>query len=59
MRLAPFATGSVYVNFMPDDEKGRVEKAYGRNYRRLAEIKRRYDPDNLFRMNQNIRATEH
>jgi len=55
---APFATGSVYVNFMPDDEPGRVEKAYGRNYRRLAEIKRRYDPDNLFRMNQNIRPTE-
>jgi FAD/FMN-containing dehydrogenase len=55
---APFATGSVYVNFMPDDEKGRVEKAYGKNYRRLAEIKRRYDPDNLFRMNQNIRPTE-
>jgi FAD/FMN-containing dehydrogenase len=54
---APFATGSVYVNFMPDDEKGRVEKAYGRNYRRLAEIKRRYDPDNLFRMNQNIQPT--
>jgi len=55
---APFATGSVYVNFMPEDEPGRVEKAYGRNYRRLAEIKRRYDPDNLFRMNQNIRPTE-
>jgi FAD/FMN-containing dehydrogenase len=53
--VAPFASGSVYVNFMPDDEKDRVEKAYGTNYRRLAEIKRRYDPDNLFRMNQNIR----
>jgi FAD/FMN-containing dehydrogenase len=52
---APFASGSVYVNFMPDDEEDRVEKAYGANYRRLAEIKRRYDPDNLFRMNQNIR----
>jgi FAD/FMN-containing dehydrogenase len=52
---APFASGSVYVNFMPDDEKDRVEKAYGTNYRRLAEIKRRYDPSNLFRMNQNIR----
>jgi FAD/FMN-containing dehydrogenase len=51
---APFASGSVYVNFMPDDEKERVEKAYGLNYRRLAEIKRRYDPGNLFRMNQNI-----
>lgn len=54
---APFATGSVYVNFMPEDEPGRVEKAYGKNYRRLAEIKRRYDPENLFRMNQNIRPT--
>lgn len=52
---APFASGSVYVNFMPDDEVDRVEKAYGTNYRRLAEIKRRYDPTNLFRMNQNIR----
>src|SRR6267142_3180620 len=53
----PFAAGSVYVNFMPGDENDRVEKAYGTNYRRLAEIKRRYDPDNLFRMNQNIRPT--
>jgi FAD/FMN-containing dehydrogenase len=52
---APFASGSVYVNFMPEDESDRVEKAYGTNYRRLAEIKRRYDPGNLFRMNQNIR----
>jgi FAD/FMN-containing dehydrogenase len=52
---APFASGSVYVNFMPDDEEDRVEKAYGANYRRLAETKRRYDPHNLFRMNQNIR----
>jgi hypothetical protein len=51
---APFASGSVYVNFMPDDEKGRVESAYGANYRRLVEIKGRYDPDNLFRLNQNI-----
>jgi FAD/FMN-containing dehydrogenase len=52
---APFASGSVYVNFMPDDEGDRVEKAYGTNYGRLVDIKRRYDPDNLFRMNQNIR----
>lgn len=51
----PFATGSAYVNFMPEDEGDRVEKVYGANYRRLAEIKGRYDPQNLFRMNQNIR----
>jgi FAD/FMN-containing dehydrogenase len=53
--VAPFAMGSVYINFMPEDEHDRVEAAYGANYGRLAEIKRRYDPDNLFRMNQNIR----
>ena len=52
---APFAAGSAYVNFMPDDENDRIEKAYGANYRRLSEIKGRYDPENLFRMNQNIR----
>jgi FAD/FMN-containing dehydrogenase len=52
--LAPHATGSVYVNFMPADEAGRVRDAYGPNYRRLAEVKRRYDPQNLFRLNQNI-----
>ena len=52
---ARFASGSVYVNFMPDDEKERVETAYGANYARLAQVKRRYDPNNLFRMNQNIR----
>jgi FAD/FMN-containing dehydrogenase len=52
---APHAAGSVYVNFMPEDETDRVELAYGANYRRLAGIKRRYDPDNLFRLNQNIR----
>ncbi len=51
---APFASGGVYVNFMTADEGGRVRAAYGSNYRRLVEVKRRYDPDNLFRMNQNI-----
>ena len=34
---APFASDSVYINFMPDDESGRVERAYGTNYRRLAD----------------------
>ncbi|WP_046867505.1 FAD-binding oxidoreductase [Microvirga massiliensis] len=55
----PFATGSAYVNFMPDDETERVEKIYGLNYRRLAEIKGQYDPDNVFRLNQNIRPVPH
>jgi FAD/FMN-containing dehydrogenase len=54
-RMAPHATGGVYVNFMPADEEQRVSRgAYGPNYDRLSRIKARYDPDNLFRHNQNI-----
>ena len=52
---APFATGGVYVNFLTADEGHRIRAAYGSNYQRLSEVKRRYDPDNLFRVNQNIR----
>jgi len=52
---APFATGGVYVNFMPEDEADRVAAAYGVNHDRLLKLKNRYDPGNLFRMNQNIR----
>jgi FAD/FMN-containing dehydrogenase len=43
---------------MPEDEVDRVEAAYGANYRRLVEIKRRYDPMNMFRMNQNVKPME-
>jgi FAD/FMN-containing dehydrogenase len=52
---APFATGAVYVNFMTQDEGERVRAAYGSNYERLVQLKRKYDPTNLFRLNQNIR----
>lgn len=51
----PHSVGTAYINFMPEDEGDRVETAYGANYARLAEIKRRYDPNNLFRMNQNVK----
>ncbi len=51
---APFASGGVYVNFLTADEGDRVRSAYGPNYDRLAQVKRKYDPSNLFRMNQNI-----
>lgn len=51
---APHAAGTTYVNFMPDDEICRTDAAYGSNVGRLARIKRALDPDNLFRMNQNI-----
>lgn len=52
--MAQYATGGVYVNFMPADETERVKAAFGPNYDRLARLKRRYDPDNFFRQNQNI-----
>ncbi|MDR7223671.1 FAD-binding oxidoreductase [Aminobacter aminovorans] len=52
----PQAVGTAYINFMPADEAGRVEAAYGANYSRLLEVKRKYDPDNMFRMNQNVHA---
>lgn len=51
---APHATASGYVNFLTEDEAERVEGSYGANYARLQAAKRKYDPDNLFRMNLNI-----
>ena len=55
--MHPHATG-VYVNFMSDEPQERVRAAYGpRKYERLVALKNKYDPTNLFRMNQNIRPT--
>jgi len=52
---APFSTGSVYVNFLTEDEVDRTTAAYGPNYARLSTIKKRYDPTNLFCTNMNIK----
>ena len=52
--MVPHATGGVYVNLLGDDEDDRVPAAYGDNYQRLVELKARWDPGNLFRMNHNI-----
>lgn len=55
-RMKPFLAAGRYVNYLDDDEAGEsVAAAYGPNYRRLQQIKARYDPTNFFRMNQNIR----
>ena len=52
--MVPHLEASVYVNNLGDEGQGRVQAAYGENYPRLAAVKRAYDPDNLFRANQNI-----
>jgi hypothetical protein len=54
---APYAAGTAYVNFMPEDEIDRVRSAYGPNYDRLARAKAQYDRSNFFRLNQNIQPT--
>ncbi|MET4094160.1 BBE domain-containing protein [Arthrobacter sp. UYCu712] len=54
-RQRPFATGRTYINFQTaDDSQERVRASYGANYARLADIKRRYDPGDLFRVNRNV-----
>ncbi len=52
---APFSTGGGYVNFMTEEESGRIQSIYGDSYQRLVDLKRKYDPMNLFRLNQNIK----
>jgi FAD/FMN-containing dehydrogenase len=52
---APYASAGAYVNFMTEEEGNRVVAAYGSNYDRLVQIKRRYDPENVFHLNQNIK----
>jgi len=52
--LHPTSAGSAYVNFMMDEGADRVRASYGANYDRLAQVKQRYDPENLFHVNQNI-----
>jgi hypothetical protein len=53
--LHQYSAGGGYVNMMMDEGQERVRAAYGGNYDRLARIKATYDPDNLFRVNQNVR----
>jgi FAD/FMN-containing dehydrogenase len=53
--LHPYSSGGAYVNFMMEEGEERIRATYGKNYKRLAKIKKRYDPANLFRVNQNIK----
>ena len=52
--LEPYMAPQVYVNYLGADDAGRIRNAYGPNYDRLLDLKRRYDPENRFRLNQNI-----
>ena len=52
--LHPHSAPGAYVNFMMDEGEDRIRATYGKNYARLAKVKKRYDPKNLFRVNQNI-----
>ena len=53
--LHPTSAGGAYVNFLMDEGQDRVRASYRGNYDRLAQVKQRYDPDNTFHVNQNIR----
>ena len=53
--MTAHAAGSVYVDFMPEDDKERVGAAYGGNLERLTAVMAAYDPANLLRLNHNIR----
>jgi len=53
--LHPYSSGGAYSNFMMDEGQQRVQASYKHNYERLSKIKKQYDPDNLFRINQNIK----
>ena len=56
-RVRPFTTGRTYINFQTEDEgPDRIRATYGANFERLVAVKRKYDPDNLFRVNRNIAA---
>ena len=55
--LHPFSAGGAYVNFMMDEGQERVQATYRDNYERLVEIKKKYDPKNFFRVNQNVRPS--
>ena len=52
--LHPYSTGGAYINFMMEEGDARIRATYGKNYKRLAKIKKRRDPTNFFRVNQNI-----
>ncbi len=56
--LHPYSAGGAYINFMMEEGEDRIKATYGDNYKKLIKVKSRYDPKNLFRVNQNIKPSE-
>ena len=56
--IQPYSSHKVYVNVLGVEGEERIKEAYGKNYSRLVALKRKYDPNNLFRLNQNIKPVE-
>jgi FAD/FMN-containing dehydrogenase len=56
--LHPHSAGGAYVNFMMDEGEERVKATYGKNFAKLQKVKKKYDPQNLFRSNQNIKPSK-
>ena len=56
--LSPFMADRSYTNYLSAEDHDRVRQAYGPNYERLAELKQKYDPANLFKLNQNIPSSD-
>lgn len=56
--MEPFMASQIYFNFISSEEEGRIKAAYGKNYERLVALKNKYDPTNLFRLNQNIKPSK-
>ena len=52
--MAPYSEPGGYINFMQDDDYGKIQVNYRQNYDQLVQVKRKHDPNNLFHMNQNI-----
>lgn len=56
--MEPFMTNQIYLNFIGSEEESKIKAAYGENYERLVALKNKYDPTNLFRVNQNIKPSK-
>jgi len=55
--LQPYASGAFLLNFLDQEEDAVIRASFGRNYNRLVELKRKYDPENFFRQNHNIKPS--